>query len=172
MSNATAPAMKNNRRDTGITNDGVEKIGKSLKAMLADVFCLYLKTKNFHWHMTGRSFRDFHLLLDEHADQILGMGDPIAERARKISTDTLRSIGDISKQMHLKDNVEETVMTPLAQLTELRDDNRLLARYLRESHELCSSQGDFATTSLIEGWIDETERRVWFLSEIVEHPSV
>jgi starvation-inducible DNA-binding protein len=166
-----APALKKNRRDTGITNESVEKIGKSLKAMLADVFCLYLKTKNFHWHMTGQSFRDFHLLLDEQADQILAMGDPIAERARKIGTDTLRSIGDISKQMRLKDNVEETVMTPLAQLIELRDDNRLLARYLRESHELCSSQGDFATTSLIEGWIDETERRVWFLSEIVEHPS-
>jgi starvation-inducible DNA-binding protein len=167
-----APALKKNRRDTGITNESVEKIGKSLKAMLADVYCLYLKTKNFHWHMTGRSFRDFHLLLDEHADQILAMGDPIAERARKIGTDTLRSIGDISKRMRLKDNVEETVMTPLAQFTELRDDNRLLARYLRESHELCSSQGDFATTSLIESWIDETERRVWFLSEIVEHPSV
>src|ERR1700743_554946 len=124
MSNATATAMKNNRRDTGITHEGIENIGKSLKAMLADIFCLYMKTKNFHWHMTGRSFRDFHLLLDEQADQILAMGDPIAERGRKIGADTLRSIGDISGHMRLKDNVEETVMTPLAQLTELRDDNR------------------------------------------------
>lgn len=172
MTATSVSRAKHDKRDVGISLEGVEKIGGSLKAMLADVFCLYLKTKNFHWHMTGRNFRDFHLLLDEHADQILAMGDPIAERARKIGAETLRSIGDVSREMRLKDNDQETVITPLAQLTELRNDNRLLARYLRETHELCSSDGDFATTSLIEVWVDETERRVWFLSEIVDHPSV
>ncbi|MGC1998250.1 MAG: DNA starvation/stationary phase protection protein, partial [Candidatus Acidiferrales bacterium] len=127
---------------------------------------LYVKTKNFHWHMTGRSFRDYHLLLDEHGEQIFSMTDDIAERGRKIGGATLRSIGDISEHQRLKDNNEENV-TPKDMLGELSTDNQALTRYLRAAHELCEKHNDVATASLIEVWIDQTERRVWFLSEIV-----
>jgi starvation-inducible DNA-binding protein len=125
-----------------------------------------MKTKNFHWHMSGRNFRDYHLLLDEHADQIFAMTDDIAERARKIGGTTLRSIGDISRHQRLKDNNKESV-SPGEMLGDLRTDNRELTRFLRLTHEVCEKYNDVATASLIENWIDETERRTWFLSEIV-----
>ncbi|MGC2724165.1 MAG: DNA starvation/stationary phase protection protein [Candidatus Acidiferrales bacterium] len=167
---AAAPAREHERTPaeipTDLTPNGVSEISASLRQMLADVFVLYVKTKNFHWHMTGRSFRDYHLLLDEHGEQIFSMTDDIAERGRKIGGDTLRSIGDISEHQRLKDNNEENV-TPKDMLGELSTDNQALTRYLRAAHELCEKHNDVATASLIEVWIDQTERRVWFLSEIV-----
>ena len=149
-----------------IEHDGVVEISKELRHLLGDAFALYMKTKNFHWHMTGRNFRDYHLLLDEHADQIFAMTDDIAERARKIGGTTLRSIGDISRHQRLKDNNKESV-SPGEMLGDLRTDNRELTRFLRLTHEVCEKYNDVATASLIENWIDETERRSWFLSEIV-----
>jgi starvation-inducible DNA-binding protein len=131
------------------------------------VFALYLKTKNFHWHMSGSHFRDYHLLLDEHADQIFAMTDDIAERARKIGGTTLRSIGDVSRHQRLKDNNDESV-PPREMLAELCADNLELTRFLRSTHEICDRHNDVATASLIEVWIDQTERRTWFLTEIVQ----
>jgi starvation-inducible DNA-binding protein len=149
-----------------IEHDGVVEISKELRHLLGDAFALYMKTKNFHWHMSGRNFRDYHLLLDEHADQIFAMTDDIAERARKIGGTTLRSIGDISRHQRLKDNNKES-LSPGDMLTDLRTDNRELTCFLRLTHEVCEKYNDVATASLIENWIDETERRTWFLSEIV-----
>ena len=151
---------------TDLSGDAVVEISGELRKLLADVFALYLKTKNFHWHMSGRHFRDYHLLLDEHGEQIFAMTDHIAERARKIGGTTLHSIGDISKHQRLKDNNAERV-APEDMLSELRADNQELTRNLRSAHELCDKHNDVATASLIENWIDETERRTWFLSEIV-----
>lgn len=151
---------------TELDREAVLKIANGLRHLLADVFGLYLKTKNFHWHMSGPNFRDYHLLLDEQADQIFAMTDDIAERGRKIGGDTLRSISDVSRHQRLKDNDEEFV-APRDMLLELRGDNQALTRSLREVHELCARYDDHATTSLIENWIDETERRTWFLTEIV-----
>jgi starvation-inducible DNA-binding protein len=145
---------------------GVEKISNDLRRLLADVFALYLKTKNFHWHMSGVHFRDYHLLLDEHAEQIFTMTDDIAERARKIGGSTLRSISDISKHQRLKDDNRESIR-PEEMLAELRSDSRELTRFLRLTHQVCEEHSDVATASLIENWIDETERRTWFLSETV-----
>jgi starvation-inducible DNA-binding protein len=125
---------------------------------------LYLKTKNFHWHVSGPHFRDYHLLLDEQADQLYAMTDPIAERARKVGGTTLRSIGHIARVQRVKDNDADYV-TPLDMLAELREDNGQLAARLREAHNVCDEHGDVATASLLEVWIDETERRVWFLFE-------
>src|SRR6266853_996347 len=141
-------------------------IAGAMNAILADVFALYLKTKNFHWHMSGPHFRDYHLLLDEQGSQIFAMTDDIAERARKISGTTIKSISDVSKHQRLKDNNDEGV-APENMLAELRADNLELTRNLRSTHELCEKHNDVATASLIEVWIDETERRTWFLSEIV-----
>ncbi len=152
---------------TDLSSDAVAEISNALRPLLADVFSLYLKTKNFHWHMTGRHFRDYHLLLDEHADQIFSMTDDIAERARKIGGTTLRSIGDVAQHQRLKDNNAEEV-TPKEMLLDLRSDNLQFTRYLRSTHEICERHNDVATTSLIENWIDQTERRTWFLSEIVK----
>ena len=149
-----------------LSRDAVEEISAALREMLADVFALYLKTKNFHWHMRGGHFRDYHLLLDEHSDQIFAMTDDIAERARKIGGTTLRSISDISRHQRLKDNNEESV-SPRDMLSELCADNQRLTGYLRTTHEICDKHNDVATASLIETWIDEAERRTWFLSEIV-----
>jgi starvation-inducible DNA-binding protein len=132
------------------------------------VFALYVKTKNFHWHISGPHFRDYHLLLDEQADQIFAMTDDIAERARKIGGTTLRSIGDISKHQRLTDNDEEFV-TPEDMLAELSSDNQQLTRLLRSAHQVCDEHGDVATTSLMEVWIDQAERRTWFLAETVKH---
>jgi starvation-inducible DNA-binding protein len=144
---------------------GVEEISNDLRRLLADVFVLYLKTKNFHWHMSGRHFRDHHLLLDEQATQIFAMTDDIAERARKIGGNTLHSVSDISKHQRLKDDNRESIR-PEEMLAELRADNRELTRFLRLTHEVCEKHNDVATASLVENWIDETERRTWFLSEI------
>lgn len=145
--------------------DSVVEICNSLRRLLADVFAMYLKTKNFHWHMTGRNFRDYHLLLDEHATQIFAMTDDIAERARKLGGTTLHSISDISKHQRLKDNNEE-IVDAIQMLHELCRDNRELTRFLRSTHEICENNNDVATASMIEVWIDQTERRAWFLGEI------
>ncbi len=139
-------------------------IGIALNALLADVFALFLKTKNFHWHMSGPHFRDYHLLLDEQSDQIFAMTDPIAERVRKLGGATLRSIGHIARLQRLADNDADDV-APQAMLAELGDDNRRLASAMRQAHETCDEHGDVATASLLEVWIDETERRSWFLYE-------
>ncbi|MCA1867987.1 DNA starvation/stationary phase protection protein [Agrobacterium genomosp. 3] len=139
-------------------------ISGALAALLADVFALYLKTKNFHWHMSGPHFRDYHLMLDEQGEQIFAMTDDIAERARKIGGTTIRSIGHISKLQRLLDNDADFV-TPADMLSELRDDNLMLVSLMNETHNLCDEHGDIATASLIENWVDEAERRAWFLFE-------
>src|SRR5579859_5010851 len=139
-------------------------ISGGMNAILADVFALYLKTKNFHWHMSGPHFRDYHLLLDEQADQLYEMSDPIAERIRKVGGNTLRSIGHIARLQRIKDNDADYV-DPHDMLAELREDNQQLAARLREVHDVVDEARDIATASLIENWIDETERRVWFLFE-------
>jgi starvation-inducible DNA-binding protein len=151
---------------TDLSGDAVVEITGGLRQLLADVFVLYLKTKNFHWHMSGPHFRDYHLLLDEQSDQIFAMTDEIAERARKIGGKTLHSIGEISSHQRLKENNDDFV-PPEKMLYELRGDNLDLTRYLRSTHELCERYNDVATASLIENWIDQTERRTWFLSEVV-----
>src|SRR5438105_7115223 len=150
---------------TDLSHDGVEEISSALRQLLADVFALYLKTKNFHWHMSGRHFRDYHLLLDEHGDQLFAMTDPIAERIRKIGGLTIKSIGHISHLQRVLDNNAEYV-DPSDMIAELAEDNKTLAGRLREAHNVCDEHRDVATASLIEVWIDETERRTWFLSEI------
>jgi starvation-inducible DNA-binding protein len=156
------------RTPTDLSRSGVEAITAALRELLADVFALYVKTKNFHWHMSGSHFRDYHLLLDEHGDQIFAMSDVIAERARKIGGTTIHSIGDIARHQRLKDNDEEFV-SPKEMLTELCEDNQALTRSLRAKHKICDEHNDVATTSLIEVWIDETERRTWFLSEAIRN---
>jgi starvation-inducible DNA-binding protein len=167
--------MKNNnsmtiedRAEHGIelSREGVAEISRVLRELLADVFALYLKTKNFHWHMSGRHFRDYHLLLDEQGDQLFAMTDEIAERGRKIGGTTLRSISDISAHQRLSDNNQE-VISPDDMLGELLSDSRRLTEFLRVTHEICGRHNDVATTSMIEVWIDQTERRTWFLAEVV-----
>jgi starvation-inducible DNA-binding protein len=143
-------------------------IAGGMNAILADVFALYMKTKNFHWHMSGPHFRDYHLLLDEQADQLYAMTDPIAERIRKTGGSTLRSIGHIARIQRIKDNDADYV-EPLDMLAELREDNQTLAARLREVHNVVDEVRDIATASLIENWIDETERRTWFLFESSRH---
>jgi starvation-inducible DNA-binding protein len=150
-----------------LDHNAVEEISNELRQLLADSFALYLKTKNFHWHMTGKNFRDYHLLLDEHGDQIFAMTDPIAERARKLGSITIHSIGEIASSQRLKDNNERHV-SPKAMLSELFADNRQLIAFFRKAHDVCDEHNDVATASLIEVWIDETERRAWFLGEIVD----
>jgi starvation-inducible DNA-binding protein len=142
----------------------VKDISAALNAVLADVFTLYIKTKNFHWHMSGPHFRDYHLLLDEQGGQIFAMSDPIAERVRKLGGSTLHSIGQIARLQRIADNDAEYV-APQDMLAELREDNQALAARLLEVHNVCGEYGDIATASLIENWMDETERRVWFLFE-------
>jgi starvation-inducible DNA-binding protein len=150
---------------TDLNRDGVSEITTELRRLLADAFALYLKTKNFHWHMTGRHFRDYHLLLDEQSEQIFAMTDDMAERARKIGGTTLRSISDISRHQRITDNNNERV-GPKEMLAELSADSQALTRYFRSAHATCEKYSDVATASLIEVWIDQTERRTWFLSEI------
>jgi len=156
-------------RLTDLSADATREVSAGLKILLADVFALYLKTKNFHWHMSGQHFRDYHLLLDEQSDQIFAMTDPIAERARKIGGLTLHSIGEISRLQRLSDSDAETV-APLEMLAELQADNMSLTVSMRQIHETCDSYNDVATASLLENWIDETERRAWFLREIIGGP--
>jgi starvation-inducible DNA-binding protein len=149
---------------TDLTPAATKEVSGAMNAILADVFALYLKTKNFHWHMTGPHFRDYHLLLDEHAEQIFAMTDEIAERVRKIGGITLHSIGHIARLQRVQDNDADYV-EPSDMLAELRDDNKDLAARLREAHNVCEEHRDIASASLIEQWIDETERRTWFLFE-------
>lgn len=150
---------------TDLSGDAGEDISSNLRRLLADVFALYVKTNNFHWHMSGRHFRDYHLLLDEQATQVFAMTDDIAERARKLGGTTLRSISDIAKNQRLKDNNKEGV-SPQEMIGELCEDNQQLTQSLRATHKTCERYNDVATASLIEIWVDETERRTWFLSEI------
>ncbi|MCA0359415.1 MAG: DNA starvation/stationary phase protection protein [Proteobacteria bacterium] len=152
------------RTPTGLGEASVHEISSALNALLADVFALYLKTKNFHWHLSGPRFRDHHLMLDEQGDQILAMADPIAERVRKIGGVTLRSVGHIARLQRVLDNDADYV-DPLDMLAELRDDNADLVKRMRVVHGLCDEAGDIASASVLETWVDETERRVWFLFE-------
>ena len=169
--NSTKTAELRQKRDipltvpTDLTRSAVKDIAGAMNAILADVFALYLKTKNFHWHMSGPHFRDYHLLLDEHSDQLYAMTDPIAERIRKLGGLTIKSIGQISRIQRVLDNDADYV-DPADMIAELAEDNQTLAARLREAHNVCDEHRDVATASLIEVWIDETERRTWFLSEI------
>jgi len=149
---------------TDLERNAVRDISGALNILLADMFALYLKTKNFHWHVSGPHFRDYHLLLDEQGDQIFATTDAIAERVRKIGGVTLRSIGHIARLQRVLDNDADYV-TPQDMLAELRDDNKQLTAHMRETHDVCAEGGDVATTSLLEVWIDEAERRSWFLFE-------
>jgi starvation-inducible DNA-binding protein len=171
--NDTSKLAKNRERalrtPSDLSAEATKDISGGLAALLADVFSLYLKTKNFHWHMSGQHFRDYHLLLDEHGDQLFAMTDEIAERARKIGGTTLRSIGHIARLQRIPDNDAEFV-TPQDMLSELREDNQQLVAEMRQVHDVCDEFGDVATASLLENWIDETERRVWFLFETTRVP--
>jgi starvation-inducible DNA-binding protein len=153
------------RTRTDLDRQGTKDIAGAMNGILADAFALYLKTKNFHWHMSGPHFRDYHLLFDEHADQIFAMTDPIAERIRKLGEPTMKSIGQIARTQRVLDNDAEYV-EPEDMLAELMDDNKTLVSRLREAHNVCDQWHDVATASLIEVWIDETERRTWFLFEV------
>ena len=169
MNTVTKSELRRRRRAPLITPTDLgpkasQDVAGSMNAILADVFALYLKTKNFHWHMSGPHFRDYHLLLDEQADQLYAMTDPIAERIRSTGGSTLRSIGHIARVQRILDNDADYV-EPLDMLAELREDNAVLTGRLREVHGVIDELRDIATASLIENWIDETERRVWFLLE-------
>lgn len=153
-----------NASTTSISNSGVSQISTALTTLLADMFALYLKTKNFHWHVSGPHFRDYHLMLDDQGEQIFAATDPIAERVRKLGGTTLRSIGQVAALQRIKDNNEASVAAR-DMLSELCTDNTRLVTYLRETHALCDEFGDVASASLIENWIDEAERRAWFLLE-------
>jgi starvation-inducible DNA-binding protein len=144
--------------------DKADQIQHAMNPILADVFAMYFKTKNFHWHMSGPHFRDYHLLLDEQAGQLLAMTDQIAERLRKIGASTLHSVGHVSRLQRVKDNDAEYI-EPFDMLVELMNDNVSLAARLRDAHDVCDEHRDIATASLIEVWIDETEKRTWFLFE-------
>ena len=150
---------------TDISAKGVKDISGALNGLLADVFAVYLKTKNFHWHMSGPHFRDYHLLLDEQGEQIFAMTDAIAERVRKLGGETLKSTGQISRLQRVLDNNADYV-DPVDMMAELAEDNRTMVTHMREVHDLCDEHRDVATASLLEVWIDEGERRNWFLSEI------
>ncbi|OPY98885.1 DNA starvation/stationary phase protection protein [Bradyrhizobium sacchari] len=149
---------------TDLPADGVKKVSEALNVLLADAFALYLKTKNFHWHISGRHFRDYHLLLDEQSDQIFATTDQLAERVRKIGGTTLKSIGQVAKLQTIKDNNEDYV-PPREMLRELMQDNKQVAAAMRKAHEVCDEAGDVASASILEVFIDETERRTWFLFE-------
>jgi starvation-inducible DNA-binding protein len=149
---------------TDLSSEATKDVAGAMNAILADVFALYLKTKNFHWHMSGPHFRDYHLMLDEQSDQLFAMTDPIAERVRKLGHPTLRSTGQVARLQRVEDNDADYV-EPADMLAELREDNVALAAQLRGAHELCDECRDVATASLIEVWLDETERRTWFLFE-------
>jgi starvation-inducible DNA-binding protein len=153
---------------TTLSENAVRDISAELTLLLADVFALYLKTKNFHWHMSGPHFRDYHLMLDDQSDQLFAMTDAVAERVRKIGGTTIRSIGQISRLQRVVDNNAEYA-EPLDMIAELREDNVVLTRHMREVHSLCDEAGDVATASLLENWIDESEKRIWFLFECGQH---
>lgn len=171
-SHAVAKRERPLRTPTDLGEPASREIAGGLRALLADVFTLYLKTKNFHWHVSGPSFRDYHLLLDEQATQLFGMTDLIAERSRKVGGKAVRSVGEISRLARLADNDADYV-DPKDMLSELRQDNQQLVAAMRQVHQLCDAHGDVATASLIENWIDEAEQRVWFLFETTrETPGV
>jgi starvation-inducible DNA-binding protein len=149
---------------TDLTAEAIRDVSGALNALLADVFALYLKTKNFHWHLSGPHFRDYHLMFDEQSEQLFAMTDPIAERVRKIGGSTLKSVGQIARLQRVADN-EADYVDPEDMLAELCEDNKNLAARLREAHDLCDEHRDVASASLIEVWIDETEKRTWFLFE-------
>jgi starvation-inducible DNA-binding protein len=149
---------------TDLSSQAVNKVSEALNVLLADAFALYLKTKNFHWHISGRHFRDYHLLLDEQSDQIFATTDQLAERVRKIGGTTLKSIGQIAKLQTIKDNNEDYV-PPREMLRELMQDNKHVAAAMRKAHDVCDEAGDVASASILENFIDETERRTWFLFE-------
>jgi starvation-inducible DNA-binding protein len=149
---------------TDLSADAVRDIAGAMNILLADMLALYLKTKNFHWHVSGPHFRDYHLMLDEQGTQIFATTDDIAERVRKIGGTTLRSIGQVSRLQRVLDNDADFV-TPLDMLAELREDNKQLTKAMRETHNVCDEHGDVATASMLENWIDEAERRTWFLFE-------
>ncbi len=151
---------------TGLHQEAVKDISAGITVLLADVFALYLKTKNFHWHMSGSHFRDYHLLLDDQGDELFAITDPLAERARKLGSSTLKSIGDIARRQRINDNDSDFVH-PHGMLAELREDNSSLVASMRSLHDVCDEHGDVATASLLENWIDEGEKRVWFLFEIL-----
>ena len=153
-----------------LSAEGITKIQQALNPLLADVFALYLKTKNFHWHLSGPHFRDYHLMFDEQSDQLFDMTDAIAERVRKLGAQTLHSIGEISREQRIRDN-DEPYVDPMDMLNELKDDNLNLLGSMRDAHDVCGKSEDVATTSLLENWIDETERRIWFLFEAAQETS-
>ena len=163
---AATPAKENAgpKIPSDLTSDAVNEISASLRELLADVFVLYMKTKNFHWHVSGPHFRDYHLLFDEHAEQIFATTDVLAERVRKLGGTTLRSIGDITRHQRLSDN-DAAYVDPQDMLAELREDNQRVITALRETHDLCDEHNDVATASFLETFIDDAERRVWFLYE-------
>ncbi len=152
--------------ESGLLSAGVSEIADELRKLLADTFTLYLKTKAFHWHMSGRHFRDYHLLLDEQAGEIFAITDDVAERSRKLGVTALHSIGDVARHQRLQDNDRE-MLAPEEMLQQLCSDNRQLTAFLRVTHEICDRHHDVATASLIEVWIDQAERRAWFLAEIL-----
>jgi starvation-inducible DNA-binding protein len=164
FSDAASRRAASTNPPTDLGANASRDIAGALTILLADVFTLYIKTKNFHWHMSGPHFRDYHLLLDEHGDQLFGITDDIAERARKVGGTTLHSVGQIGRLQRIADNDADYV-TPDDMLAELRDDNQRLVTSMRETHGVCDEHGDVATASLLENWIDEAERRVWFLYE-------
>jgi|SRR6185295_9514528 len=164
--NAARLVEQENKELSGLSLEAVSEISNELRQLLSDTFALYIKTKNFHWHLSGIHFRDYHLLLDEHANQIFAITDDIAERARKIGGTTIRSIGDIARNQRLKDNDDEFIAA-VDMMRELRDDNRKFIDSLRSTHSTCEKYEDVATASFIEVWIDEAERRHWFLTEIL-----
>ena len=163
----TKPALAT---PTDLCEEAVVEISSEMRHLMADVFVLYLKTKNFHWHMTGRHFRDYHLLLDQHAEEIFAMTDEVAERVRKIGGITLHSIAEVTKFQRLKDNNQDFV-APGDMLAELCADNQYLVRFMRSTHEVCDRHNDIATASLLENWIDQAETRTWFLFESRDEPS-
>jgi starvation-inducible DNA-binding protein len=163
-SNEKASQATSREVHTDLNANATRDISEALNITLADFFGLYMKTKNFHWHMSGPHFRDYHLMLDEQSTQIYGVTDDIAERVRKIGGKTVHSIGEIARLQRIKDN-DANFVAPLDMLAELRDDNQRLAANLRETHSLCEARGDVASASMIEIWIDEAERRAWFLFE-------
>jgi len=164
MTTNNTPLQDRARGTTDLSKEATLDISAALEALLADVFALYIKTKNFHWHMSGPHFRDYHLLLDEQGEQIFEMTDDIAERARKIGGTTIRSIGHIARVKRIADN-DAVYVEPKDMLSELREDNSQILREMRQIHGTCDEFGDVATASLLENWIDQTERRIWFLFE-------
>lgn len=174
MNDTKAGKLKKNQHalatPTDLSEEATNEISFAVNKVLADVFALYLKTKNFHWHMSGRHFRDYHLMLDEQSDQLLAMTDPMAERVRKVGGTTLTSIGHIARLQRVEDNDADFVPA-IDMLSELCDDNKALSSGLRDAHEVCDEHRDIATTSLIENWLDETERRTWFLFEAIQEES-